>query len=364
MERISRREFIKGFFLSSLSLALGNLIYELGEKNTSWLNSPETWEFFTNKNLPRNLHGAHAATPFLYLCDNQEIESHLESIKDIRSVTVFVDDKYETSLGVYEQGILDRLQNFSNILERKGLGLSVVLFDCYTTRKTWNPFYGSHDATSPYAVFGIREFYRSQKLREFFKKRILRITKRLKGFKNLFSVSIANEPIPPDNNPYSQEYINWFNQMIQIVGENLLDKPILPGVANPFLIPDEIKGLSANTTHVYIYDISSISNTIRYVYQGSLPLFVQEIGVPEYIFGRSLPFESDFLMSRLIHYLFQKTAVADVNNRKIELGISSLTFWKKDSYFDGFNFDYYNYPETYKIVKALNFISDNLKLKE
>lgn len=100
------------------------------------------------------------SSPFLYTNPQEVIEKHLEELcKGFKSATIFLDDKFEKTLGVYELGILERAREYAEMLYERGMGIIVVLFDCYTLRKTWNPVYGAHEAISPYAVFGEEEFF-------------------------------------------------------------------------------------------------------------------------------------------------------------------------------------------------------------
>lgn len=196
----------------------------------------------------------------------------------------------------------------------------------------------------------------STRLKDLFKKRVEKIVKEIKGFPNLFGVVIANEPIPPRRDPHDEDFVNWFNGATLFVQEKLDRISILPGVANPYFISEEIQGLSANTAHVYPNDPISFLHAIRYSKSGRSPLFVHELGVPERFFGVDVSFPGEIL-SFFTRSLIMKASNSNLETREVELGISSLTFWKKDSYFDGFNFDSKNYPKTYKIVRSLGLIS-------
>lgn len=363
MERLTRREFLKGLGLAAFSIACGNLLHSIEHNNNlDWLESPNGWKFFSTNTLPTKLTGAHVATPFLYTSTSEIIDRLLDEVGfGIKSATIFIDDRFEKTLGNYEDGVLSKAKEFAETLYRRDMDIILVLFDFYTMRKTWNPFYGSHDATSPYAIYGEEKFYSSKRLNDNFIERIKRITKRAKNFPNLAAVAIANEPYPPEGNPFDENFIRWFKRMIEVIKEELPDTPILPGVANPFFITDEIKGLGANTAHVYFHDPLSFINTIKYSKNGKLPLFVHEFGAVEEIFGYRVPFNVDNLLSQVARELLARGSSTNFEEREVELRITSLTFWKKDNYVDGFNFDQLNNPKTYQVVEFLDYISKNLE---
>jgi hypothetical protein len=266
---------------------------------------------------------------------------------------VFLDDRFEPSIGNYQMGYLDQVASLS-----RRMPITLDLFDGYHLLHKSEP-------DSPYLGKGSRNLYERQmdilideEVQRAYLKRTSTIVDRLKDEPGILAWGLANE-LNLNRNQYadvarpgtlSSFHTKLFDRQIQTILSLDDKRPILIGVDDPNLVDEEelskFDGRVFNTIHVYptTEHEEMISNYLSN--EHLLPLVCQEVG-----FSRALLRQEDGQYdSVLAGYL--KNIFTKLDPYIVAFGPWRLT-GNGDSHSDGYEINPMEMSETLETIRQV-----------
>jgi hypothetical protein len=283
---------------------------------------------------------------FLNKIDSQMFRINPENDKHILQPTL---DELNTNTCDLLKDFLKTVPSDTKVIIPVIDGYELFAFD------KWNPIYGRKNSFSPYltdtsspqALFKSRiNFFKDQKLKDAYKMRAKFFIELAKEFPNVI-LEIGNEVESPLK---GRNGINlntaWYEEMFEFYRDEGYDGPLLTGLRDPNLIDNDKffkKPGFVNTLHHYLGAIENLPKT---------PIFLEEIGFPNKLFGIKVPDVDKILTNFIINTL--KASVRDGIYR-----IYGVMVWQADKkHKDNFNFDKEIFPQT---TALLSYLSPKLK---
>jgi hypothetical protein len=333
-----------------------------------WLDHPEEYIYRSEAPLaPAPLRGTFINSPFLYFQDEEKIGRFIEKLDPFKGVNMFIDDRLQNAIDSPDnEHVLSRISYVADMLHIKNISLTLTLLDGYTMKNTRNIVYGYGKATSPYIKDGIHNFYTNPKYTDAFYERIRGLAPTLSTLRNLVAVTVVNEPPCEDSRQGKLEMVNWYRMFTPVIHQMLPEVAILPGIADPYLLPDDIPWLAAMTAHLYppglaIGALFGYNDLANYIRRHKIPVAIQEAGVPEQLFGIELPVNHDRLLAGHLREILFQISHTDMQKKEVSIGSVSISPWKlTDGQYDGFPYNPKTYTKCNQILSVFSRVAENL----
>lgn len=349
MHEFSRRDFLKAGAIGAGALALTALG---GEKVAGAVGKFE--HYFESLDyldgvrpspnpLPKPLRGLTLNSPFLWNYDNDYVDWVAGQAKAMgaRTIRIFVNDDFEPELENYNDSVLENIKRVSGRIGNTKLIIS--LFDAYTLLHSDKQTRDieSKPLSSPYFLQGRGEskeqkqlgFFKSEGVKSCFHERLDYIVRSLKDVETITAWEVANEVELPDE----QILTRWFNENIGVIRSRDMARPIITGLAKPWLISEE-KFLGKNVVnsfHVYPLQTEIIDGITAFAPESRLPLTGLELGVSQDT--------KMFIKYPIFVYQIIKSVISDNT-----LYAEGLGLWKIGQNADGYDLGNSEYSRYFK----------------
>lgn len=299
--------------------------------------------------MSEELAGICVNSPFLWKESPSYIHHVIESAQqlDATTIRIYVHDAFEPVLGVYNTDILNSIRLLAQQIDEvnnqtnDSLRIVVSLFDSYRMLHSdkRNADYGSIPLTSPYFVHAQgREkeskqlsFFTDSESMHFFQVRVRTIVESLQDIPQICAWELINEAEIPGSVPQEEAQsllTQWYQDQVQFLRHIDHDRPIITGLARPWLIDEEPfkEQQVINSFHAYVTELDA--SYLRYLEEFSehsiLPLAGLEVGASRRL-GGSILLPS--FITRMLRLVVPK------------ITIGSIGLWKIDNYEDDYSID-------------------------
>lgn len=342
--------------------------------------------------LPRALRGISFNVPFGWGDGPEQVAQTVAAAQSAGAMIFreLIDDirkPFEPSLGKYNDDVIDQIRGHSKSVSEqssKKIKTIISLIDGFYLFRSdqpnpvwvdcsWPPGQaamqlGKSELRSPYLrgyrpedgspVAAQQAIFIDEEVKDHVKARLRFLVDAFKDTSSICAWEIGNELSVPGLSPDRAQVIltQWYSEMIDTVREIDPERPILLGVAEPWLVDDQLleQPNIVNTTHNYIdasgEKLRDLSDYLHHP-KRKLPVVCQEIGMPSKFGCVGIP--SDTMLSRFLPRVIE--AGMYQNNRggwSNHLGHFGL--WQVGTHQDGFNVSEASHPYTWAFIQRMN----------